>query len=562
MSFSTKTLKTLDLMRVLWYNRGKIKRRKRVLQMTEKLPNNLEEALAFIQKLQTENTELHAEKSELKATVDKQNIMLSNLNEMLVKGRKAMFGKSSEQLGNIEGSEQLSLFNEAEQEYSASASEPTVETVMVKSHPRKKRLSREELPESVERKKVVIDLDDKKCPECGEEMVCIGEEFVRSELNIIPAQISVIDYYQKKYKCKKCEDDNLETSIVKPDLPVPVIKKSMASAGTIAYVIQQKYQLGTPLYRQEQYWKAQGIELNRTTLANWIIRSSKWNTKLWERMMTLLLKEPVIHADETVLRVLKRDGKHVDGQSRCWVFCSGKDSEHKMSLYLYHPTRSAKVVEEVLGGYSGYLQTDGYSAYNAAVNAKRLGCWSHARRKWVECLPKGIEDKNSKAAQALELVEQIFAEEKRLEGLPKDEVHEQRLKHVKPILERYWKLLENISAVGGSNLDKAVNYSLNNKIELENFLLDGRLELTNNRAERAVKPFVMGRKNWLFSDTNKGADASMMWYSVIESAKLNGLNVYGYLLHLLTELPKLGEFPTDEQLDSFMPWTKLPDFCK
>ena len=537
--------------------------------MTEKLPNNLEEALEFIQKLQAENTELHAknaeqknEISELKNTVNKQNIMLSNLNEMIVKGRKAMFGKSSEQLGNIEGSEQLSLFNEAEQEYSASAVEPTVETVNVKSHPRRKRLSREELPESVERKKVVIDLDDKKCPECGEEMVCIGEEFVRSELNIIPAQISVIDYYQKKYKCKSCEDDNLETSIVKPNLPVPVIKKSMASAGTIAYVIQQKYQLGTPLYRQEQYWKAQGIELNRTTLANWIIRSSKWITKLWERMLNVLLNEDIIHADETVLRVLKRDGKQVDGQSHCWVFCSGKDSEHKMSLYLYHPTRSAKVVEDVLGGYSGYLQTDGYSAYNAAVNATRLGCWSHSRRKWMECLPKGIEDKNSKAAQALELVEQIFAEEKRLEGLPKDEVYEQRLKHIQPLLERYWNLLESISAVGGSNLDKAVNYSLNNKKELETFLLDGRLELTNNRAERAVKPFVMGRKNWLFSDTNKGADASMMWYSVIESAKLNNLNVYGYLLHLLTELPKLGEKPEPEQLDRFVPWAKLPDFCK
>lgn len=180
----------------------------------------------------------------------------------------------------------------------------------------------------------------------------------------------------------------------------------------------------------------------------------------------------------------------------------------------------------------------------------------------MECLSKGIEDKNSKAAQALELVEQIFADDKRLEGLPKDEVYEQRLKHVKPLLERYWKLLENISAVGGSNLDKAVNYSLNNKKELESFLLDGRLELTNNRAERAVKPFVMGRKNLLFSDTNKGADASMMWYSVIESAKLNHLNVYGYLLHLMTELPKLGEKPEPEQLDRFVPWAKLPDFCK
>ena len=530
--------------------------------MTEKLPDNLEEALDFIRKLQAENTEQKNEITELKATVDKQNIMLSNLNEMLVKGRKAMFGKSSEQLSNIEGSEQLTLFNEAEQEYSAASLEPTVETITVNSHIRKKRLSREELPDSVEHKKVVIDLDDKSCPECGKEMVCIGEEFVRSELNIIPAQISVIDYYRKKYKCKSCEEDNLSTDIIAAEMPTPVIKKSMASAGTIAYVIQQKYQMGTPLYRQEQYWKSQDIALSRTTMANWIIRSSKWIEPLWNRMMTLLKAEDIIHADESVLRVLKRDGKQVDGQSRCWVFCSGKYSERKMSLYLYHPTRSAKVVEDNLGSYSGYLQTDGYSAYSAAVNAIRLGCWSHSRRKWIECLPKGIDDKNSKAAQALELVEQIFAEDKRLEGLPINEIYDKRLERIKPILERYWALLGSISANGGSNLEKAVNYSLNNKKELEAFLLDGRLELTNNRAERAVKPFVMGRKNWLFADTNKGADASMMWYSVIESAKLNNLDVYGYLLHLLAELPKLGDCPPDDQLDSLMPWTELPKFCK
>lgn len=166
------------------------------------------------------------------SSVDKQNIMLSNLNEMLVKGRKAMFGKSSEQLSNIDGSEQLSLFNEAEQESSAKAEEPTVETVTVNSHQRKKRLSREELPDSVEHQKIVIDLDDKKFPECGEEMVCIGEEFVCSKLNIIPTQISVLDFYQKKYKCKSCEKkdpDNI--SIIKPDMSVPVIKKSIASAG-------------------------------------------------------------------------------------------------------------------------------------------------------------------------------------------------------------------------------------------------------------------------------------------------------------------------------------------
>ena len=197
------------------------------------------------------------------------------------------------------------------------------------------------------------------------------------------------------------------------------------------------------------------------------------------------------------------------------------------------------------------------------VRATHIGCWAHARRKWVECLPKGIDNKNSKSAQALELIERIFAADKGFEAMPTDEIYAKRQEILKPLLDEYWKLLETIDAPKGSNLYKAVVYSVNQKEMLNAVLLDGRLELTNNRAERAIKPFVMGRKNWLFSDTDKGADASARCYSIIESAKLNDLNVFGYLTHLLTELPKLGTDPTSEQLDTLMPWAdSLPDYCK
>ena len=280
-------------------------------------------------------------------------------------------------------------------------------------------------------------------------------------------------------------------------------------------------------------------------------------------MQEILLKEDIIHTDETPLRVLKRNGQQVDGQSRMWVFCSGQYSYRKMALYYHHATRSAKVVEQILGDYSGYLQTDGCPSYNAAVRATHIGCWAHARRKWVECLPKGIDDKNSKSAQALELIEQIFAADRGFEAMPTDEIYAKRQEILKPLLDEYWKLLETIDAPKGSNLYKAVVYSVNQKETLNDVLLDGRLELTNNRAERAIKPFVMGRKNWLFSDTDKGADASARCYSIIESAKLNDLNVFGYLTHLLTELPELGTAPTSEQLDTLMPWAdSLPDYCK
>lgn len=349
--------------------------------------------------------------------------------------------------------------------------------------------------------------------------------------------------------------------IIKPEVPVPVMKKSMASPATVAYVMQEKYQMGTPLFRQEQYWKSKGVELNRNTLANWIIRSSQWFVPLWELMRKELLLEDIIHADETELRVLKRDGKPTNSMSRMWVFTSGKYSKKPMSLYKYHPTRSAKVVEEMLGNYSGFLQTDGYSAYNSATKATGIGCWAHARRKWVECLPKGIVDKNSKAAQAFELIEQLFSIQKGFESMPSTEIYNARLKKAKAVLDDYWLLLESIDAPGGSNLAKAVAYSLNQKSQLENVLLDGRIELTNNRAERAVKPFVIGRKNWLFSGTERGADSSAMVFSIIESAKLNGLDVYGYLLLLLTELPKLVTEPSTESIKNLLPWAKLPDYC-
>ena len=382
-------------------------------------------------------------------------------------------------------------------------------------------------------------------------------------MNIVPAQIFVIDYYRNVYKCAECEKETGETEILKPDAPVAVMKKSMASPATVAYTMQEKYQNGVTLFRQEQYWKSKGVELNRNTLANWIIRSSLWFKPLYDLMLGELLKEDIVHADETELRVLKRDGKPTNSMSRMWVFGTGKHSLKPMFLYRYHPTRSAKVVEEILGEYTGYLQTDGYEAYTHAWKATRIGCMAHARRKWIDCIPKGIKAEGSKAAEALSIVEEIFTLDKSFIGMRQEEIYTERKAKIEPLLKKYWKLLEGIDAPKGSALYKAVNYSLNQRAELEGFLADGRLELTNNRAERAVKPFVIARKNFLFSDTSKGADASALCFSMIETAKMNGLDVYGYLIHLLSELPKLGEKPETEQLQKLLPWSDaIPEYCK
>ena len=526
-----------------------------------KIPENISpEIAAYIKSLQAENSKLQNEVSNLKTKVEKQELQISNLTEMLVNSRKKIFGKSSEKSKYFNDA-QMSLFNEAEACAEPSAPEPEKET-FIAAHKRRKKRTKAELSENLNHIKQVCDLDKKECEICGGELTCIGEEFVRSELNIIPAQMYVVDIYRKVYKCEHCSDDEL-TNIFKADAPVSVMKGSMATPATVAYIMQQKYQLGMPLTRQSKYLKELGVEIGSNTLASWVIKSSRWFDKLWQRMHDLLLKESVIHADETPLRVLNRDGKPTDSQSRMWVFCSGKDSAHKMALYYHHATRSGQVVTDMIGDYSGYLQTDGYSAYNSAVNAVRVGCWAHARRKFTDCLPKGIQTEDTRAGKALELTGKIFAADEGLSGLPSEERYKQRKIVLKPLLDEYWKYVESIYAASGSNLAKAVTYSLNQKTYLNNVLLNGELEFTNNRAERAIKPFVIGRKNWLFSDTDKGADASARCYSIIESASLNGLNVFGYLSYLLTELPKLGEKPTDEQLDRLMPWFEaLPGYCK
>jgi len=513
--------------------------------------------------LEEKSQSLEKENTSLKKTLEKQSVFIQNMNEMLVKNKKAMFGKSSEQLKYIDGSEQISIFNEAEKEYDGGAVEPTEQTI-VEAHNRKPKRTKEELTAGLKHYEVICELNDeeKLCKACGTELVVIGKEKLRSELNIVPQQLFVIDYYRNVYKCAECEKKADEAVIIKADAPVAVMKKSMASATTVAYVIQEKYQMGVPLYRQEQYWKSNGINLNRNTLANWIIRSSQWFVPLWEYMRKALLSLDVIHADETELKVLKDNGKPVDSMSRMWVFCSGKHEPKQLCLYKYHATRSGKVAKEMLEEYSKYLQTDGYSGYNIIQTATRIGCWAHVRRKWTDCLPKGIDSTNSKAAKALELVEKLFAIEILAESLTIEEIQKLRDEQSKPVLDAYWSLLESIDAPGGSNLHKAVEYSFNQKKHLENVMLDGRLEFTNNRAERAVKPFVMARKNFLFSDTSKGADASAMCFSIIETAKLNNLNVYGYLTYLLTELPKFGENPTTEQLELVMPWALLPDYCR
>ena len=452
---------------------------------TQNLPP---EVAAYIRSLEQEKQRLEQRKQQLeqeKQLLEKQLVKMQSLNEQLVQMRKRMFGQSSEQIQYVDA-QQLDFFNEVEACSDASAPEPG-KTTPVKAHARKAKRTKEELTEGLEHKKVVCELPEQEqiCAKCGSTMVRIGEKFVRSELVIVPAQVYVVDYYAASYKCAHCETQTGESYIRQAEAPVPVMKKSMAAPSTVAYVMQEKFQNGVPLYRQEAYWKGQGVDLRRNTMANWVIRSARWFKPLYEQLRRELLRQDIVNVDETRVHVLKEDGRESSQMSQMWVFCS---AEKKIALYQYSPSRSGRVAKEMLQGFSGYTQTDGYSGYNCLDSVTHVGCWAHARRKWVECFVDGKPVQGSRSEAAFHLIEEMFSLEQAWKDQSPEARFTQRQEKLRPLLNSYWELLDSFEAAEGTALSKAKAYSLNQKQALNAVLLDGRLELTKRLSHNLCKP--------------------------------------------------------------------------
>lgn len=288
-----------------------------------------------------------------------------------------------------------------------------------------------------------------------------------------------------------------------------------------------------------------------------------WLAPLWHHMKSQLLAQGVIHADETVIQVLKEEGKKASSQSRMWLYCSGKTATKPVVLFEYQPTRSGEHARRFLEGYSGYLLTDGYSGYDKVPNVTRCGCLAHLRRKYQEAMPKTGPGIGSSAAIGFEYCNKLFALEKSFEGLSVEERKAKRQKQSKPILDAYFSWAETVDALKGSKLSEAITYSANQRNALSTFLEDGNIELSNNRAENAIRPFVVGRKGWLFADTTKGAQASALVYSIVETAKANNLNVYMYLVHILSKMPAIDFETNPSLLEDLMPWSDmLPSYCR
>lgn len=495
---------------------------------------------------------------------DLQN-QVSNLTEMVLLLRKEKFGSSSEKTPKqIEG--QLSLFNEAEIEADSKSAEPVICCKGSMYH-RKPKASREKLLKDlpVEEFPCVLHPDDMFCNQCGTALKEIGFVKARDEIEYIPAKVQIIRYMQQACECPTCKH-TVRPFIKKAAVPRSVLNHSLASPSSVSYVMYQKYVNSIPLYRQEKDWEQMGIALSRATMANWVIRSTQEHFEpVIKHMQKELLKREVIHCDETPVQVLKEEGKKPQTKSYMWLYRTGNDGKAPIILYDYQPSRSGDNAASYLKDFKGYVHSDGYSGYNKLDGITKCGCWAHLRRKFVEAIPdkKAVDAPLTSAEIGRDFCNQLFKVEESLKDLTPKERFCKRLELEKPILEAFWCWLESLTVLKGSALGKAVTYAMNQRPFMENYLLDGRCAISNNAAENAIRPFTVGRKNWLFADTPKGASASAAVYSIIETAKANGLNVFAYLQHLLLYMPDTDWQNYPEELDDLMPWSsEVQEQCK
>lgn len=517
----------------------------------------LEDAL---QEIQQQLAQLHNTVVSLTRQNEQKDEEIERLNQILLNMQRARFGQTSEKQAYVLGNnaEQLTIFDppSANTAYEAQAepAPPADTQVPVTGHTRKKKRTLEELCATLPVEENIVDLPEaEKQTPSGQQLVCIGQEYVRTELVLERAKAKVVKHYRKVYADREAENETGCTDIYKPTMPAPLLPHSYVSASVATEVLVRKYVDGMPLYRQEQMWKRLGVALKRGTMANWTIQIAELYLKpFWEHLRKTLVAQKAIHADETVLQVLKEENRLATAESRMWVYASTKRADIQIRCFDYRDSRSGECAKAFLEGFAGILISDGYSGYNKVPEVTRAGCWAHARRKWLEAMPKGSTTENSKAARGYELCNRLFAVERDMEDLPADERRRQRLEKSTPILEEYWAWLNTIFQPAGK-LKDAVTYSRNQKEYLCTFMAHGEVEISNNQVENAIRPFVVGRKGWLFSDTPQGAQASAILYSLMETAKANGLNLELYIQHLLTVLP--NRFAAGAmRLDDLLPW--------
>jgi transposase len=451
------------------------------------------------------------------------------------------YGKKSEKIST----EELPVVDEAVVTSEEEAIILEVEGIIaVPAHERIKP-KREPLPGIFPREVIVHDLPlEKQICSCGHQLHCIGED-VSEKLDYIPAQVKVIQNIRKKYGCRKCE-----TGVIIAPLPADFLPKSIAAPGLLANVILAKYADHLPLYRQESIWQRIGVDIAHSTLCNWVLMSASKLQVLIPLMRDEILQTKYARADETPVQVLEEKELRTSKKAYMWMFATGR-TDKAIIVYEFAMSRAGAVAEEFFDGFSGFLQSDAFSGYNKLGNSEavtRVGCMAHARRKFVAIVK--ITKQTGAAHYAVAIIAKLYKIEADIKEkkLSIEQIYQYRQQYSKPIILEFEKWLQQKKEQSPPKgpLGKAIYYCLEQWQTLTVYLDYGFLDIDNNFAERCIRPFAIGRKNWLFMGNERGGEAAAVFFSFIESAKANGLNIYAYLRFLMSKLPLIDQDNQDE----------------
>ena len=525
--------------------------------------------LYYVSQLENNNTSLSHENSVLKQQVAQLEASLTSMQEQLQLLLQQRFGSSSEKVNP----KQISLFDEADKGCVAEeeAAEPEYETVPSYQRQTNKSRNKEDNIDKLPVEEIDYRLTQEQCtcPVCNHELHEMSVQ-TRREIKIIPAQAVVVKHNQYLYSCRNCERQGISVPVIKADMPKPFLPKSLASSSAVAYIIDQKYTNAMPLYRQQKQLERLGFYLSRQTMSNWIMEGSeRWLGPVYQRLHELLLLRDCIAADETGLQVLKEPNRDPKSKSYLWLYNSNGRDGPPIILFDYQMTRAGEHAKNFLDGFTGqYLTVDAYSGYNKVPDVILVYCAAHARRGFVDCIKslpaKAKKDKSLPVFKAIQFFKKLYDIEKMIAGSSVQKRYEIRLQQSKPILDEFhlWLKAMQPHVPPKSLFGKAINYCLNQWEGLNNFLLDGRLDIDNNYSERIIKGYAVGRKNWLFCNTQRGADSSAVIYSIVETAKANNLKPMQYLTWLFNQLPNC-DITDVNVLDSFLPWSsQIPQECK
>lgn len=538
--------------------------------------------------LQSLVSPLKAHIEALQQTLNNKDAEIAHLKEVIETYQRMLFGSKSEKTRYLSQMDQLSLFNAivaAEKDASQKKS-----AVVVKEHTREvqPKQSRDDyIKLMIESGKFPVETvlcdvpEEKRFDSVGNPLECLGVEHVRYELEVIPKQYVIKDIQAASYGSKR-DKEGKRAEVVEGEVPPAIIPHSPVGASVLTDTALNKCDYGLPLYRQERMMRDMGVPIRRNVMAGWFISTADLVRPLWEVMKDEMKKLKTINADETFGQVLHNATGNPRAQLDFWAYCSGKWELIQMACFEYCSSREGKHAKRFLDGYTGKIITDGCSSYKAIEHLERGGCWSHTRRYWYIALPAELKSKRTKldklADDALQianpeecvqlkcllLINELFMLERRYdaENLTADARLERRKKECAPILEKYWETVEALAKQNiTGKLQKAVTYSLNQRKYLMKFMEHGDMPISNNAVERLIRNLVIGRKNWLFCDTEDGAQAVATLYSIIVTAHVNGLDVRSYFEFVIRSMAAIAnrkQLPTEHELREhavkLLPW--------